>query len=221
MKKYCLYFILITFIFLTSCASEGTTVTDSKGKYISFTLSVKGQLKGDAYYCILLNSESTKIQVDDVSTFTDVIRFYHPSEMQPSTFIWYHKANPTDQILTYITELDIYASVSEDGSTITYTFPVDNNSVVFNNYIPNLFTAQALITNTNGGELGRFIDCMGPDLSSSTLYTIAVDKTKGPIGSLLPAGYPNDRIGDCESSNISSNTPYDNVDITSFRIFTY
>ena len=217
---YCCILILVS-LFLSSCASEGTTASQKEGKYMFLSLSVKGELKGNVYYCILLNSEGNKIQVDDIATFTDVIRYHHASDMSPSGFVWYHKANPTDNVLTYITELDTYASISDDGSTITYTFPLDDKTLPFNNYLPELFTAQCLVANTNGGEIGQYIDTLGPNLSSSTVYTVSVEKTKGPVSATLPAGYPNDGIGDFESSTIPAGMPQENADITSFRIYNY
>lgn len=221
MRIYYFCILIIISLFLSSCASEGTTATQKEGKYMFFSLSVKGELKGNVYYCILLNSEGNKIQVDDIATFTDVIRYHHPSDSSPAGFVWYHKTNPSDNVLTYITELDIYASISEDKKTITYTFPLDDRSLPFNNYLPELFSAQCLVANTNGGEIGQYIDAMGPNLSASTVYTVVAEKTKGPVTAYLPAGYPNDGVGDYEPSTIPAGMPPENADITSFRIYTY
>lgn len=220
---------------LTGCASSGSSsepqqtvfINPETGeesvveetKYITFRLSVQGETEGGVFYCILMNAAGEPIQVDDVGTFTDVIRIYKPDSLGHATYSWYHRLSETDRILSPISEVDTYVSQTEDNSSFIINFPIGDTSVIFNNYIQSSFTVQAMVCdNTGGGELGRFIDCLGPDLSSSTHYSFTVNPQTGAVGSTVPAGYPNDMLYDCEEANIPANTPYINADLSMFSV---
>ncbi len=234
-KHFVLFFVIVTVSFLFSCASEGSSSSSSSSgsvvinpsdpsqeetqRYITFRFAVNGEISGNLYYAILLNAEAQPIQSDDIGTFTDVIRIYKPDSLSAPQYIWYHRISPSDRILSYIADLTNYVSYSDDMSMAIITFPLNNSSVVFDNYIQNTFTAQALVTDTSGAELGKFIDTIGPDLSVSSQYTITVSLTSGAVD--VPSSYPNDMLNDCYDSNIPAGTPYENADIVMFDVNVY
>lgn len=220
MRKILLFLALIIFT-LTSCASEGNADKITIGentKVVRFIMSVKGEVKGDVSYNILFNTNGDKIQPDDLATFTDMIHFVSSSSLQRPEVAWYHKTNPADVQMAYIADLSAYTTVSADNSSIIITFSPDDPSAVFNNYISSTFTVQALIASISGELVGRFIDAMGPQLSSASIYSITVNKFTGIISELLPASYPFDAVGDYIQANVPSGTPSDNCDLISFRI---
>ena len=189
-----------------SGGGEGGGEAENTPKYITFRLSVNGEIEGNVYYCFLFNAEGKPIQVDDVGTLTDAIRVYNGGGLESPTCIWFRRINPADRILSYMSELTNYVSYTDDKSSVLVTFPLGDTSVIFNNYIQSSFTAQALVcSRERDSELGKFIDCIGPDLSSSTHYSVMANPSTGALGASLPAGYPSD-------------CPYENCDITSFSI---
>ena len=240
-NRFLIIFLFTITLFLTSCASEGSSASsgtgyvpynpnsnssgsDSSGSssdnspnYIRFKLSVPGEIKGALYYCILINTEGNPIQVDDIGTYTDVIRICVPDSLDAPRYNWLHRLSDADRILTSITDLTNYVSYSSDKSTVFVTFPLKESSVFKNQIQGNSFTTQVLIT-TAQKEVGQFIDTLGPDLSSSTHYSFMVNPNKGVVSSSIPSGYPSDGLNDYYESNIPDNTPNENADIMSYSV---
>ena len=244
-NRFISIFLLLFILFLVSCASDTSSdnnygyvpynsydTTDSssnsssnsssgssenKPNYIRFRISVAGEIKGSLYYCVLINTEGDPIQVDDIGTYTDVIKIYNPDSIDAPRYHWYHRLNDADRLLTSITDVNNYVSYSSDKSTLFITFPLNKSSVFKNQTQGASFTTQVLIT-TAQKEVGKFIDTLGPDLSSSTLYSFMVNPLKGVVFSSLPAGYPGDSIGDYYEANIPRNTPNANADLTGFSV---
>ena len=196
--------------------SSSNTNSENTPNYIRFRISVAGEIKGSLYYCVLINTEGNPIQVDDIGTYTDVIRICNPDSLDAPRYHWYHRLNDADRLLTVITDIDNYISYSSDKSTVFITFPLKTSSV-FKNQVQSTFATQALIT-TSTKEIGKFIDTLGPDISSCTHYSFLVSPLTGAISSSLPSGYPGDSIGDYYESNIPSNTPDANADLTGFSV---
>lgn len=225
-----IFYISVLFLFLfclSSCASDGDGVTgriysSSDGeakKYISFTLSVRGEVQGNHYYCILLNNQCESVEVSNSGTYTDVIRVYNNSMLGPTTQ-WFHRVeNIADHEFqfTSITMLDDYAYFPPDNSYVRFIFPLDDSSVVFNQFVQsNRFTVQAVTARAEGNiVMGPIVDAIGqgPDISVNALYTMTVDRLNGLLKP-YPAGYPNDPVGDIDSAD-------PNLDITSFRVEVY
>ena len=245
-NKFITILLLTITLFVTSCASEGSsassgtgyipynpnssnasdpsnsntntnTDTDNSPNYIRFRISVPGEIKGSLYYCILLNTEGNPIQVDDIGTYTDVIRICVPDSLDAPRYNWFHRLNEADRILTSITDLTNYVSYSSDKSTVFVMFPLKESSVFKNQIQGASFTTQAVIT-TSEKEMGKFIDTIGPDLSSCTHYSFMVNPASGVVSSSLPSGYPNDSLNDYEESNIPSDTPNENADLMLYSV---
>ena len=200
-----------------SSNSDPNSESEDGPKYIRFRITVPGEIKGSLYYCILLNTEAQPIQVDDIGTYTDVIRICNPDSLDAPQYHWYHRLNAADRLLTIITDLNNYVSYSSDKSTVFVTFPLKDSSVFKNQIQGNSFTTQVLIT-TAQKEVGQFIDTLGPDLSSSTHYSFMVNPNKGVVSSSIPSGYPSDSLNDYYESNIPDNTPNENADIMSYSV---
>ena len=200
-----------------SSNSDPNSESEDGPKYIRFRITVPGEIKGSLYYCILLNTEAQPIQVDDIGTYTDVIRISNPDSLDAPQYHWYHRLNAADRLLTIITDLNNYVSYSSDKSTVFVTFPLKESSVFKNQIQGNSFTTQVLIT-TAQKEVGKFIDTLGPDLSSSTHYSFMVNPNKGVVSSSIPSGYPSDSLNDYYESNIPDNTPNENADLMSYSV---
>ncbi len=200
-----------------SNSSNSDSESENGPKYIRFKITVPGEVKGSLYYCILLNTEAQPIQVDDIGTYTDVIRICNPESLDAPQYHWYHRLNAADRLLTIITDLNNYVSYSSDKTTVFVTFPLKESSVFKNQIQGNSFTTQVLVT-TAEKEVGKFIDTLGPDLSSSTHYSFMVNPNKGVVSSSIPSGYPSDSLYDYYESNIPSNTPNENADIMSYSV---
>ena len=236
-NRFLIIFLFTITLFLTSCASEGSSASSGTGyvpynpnssnssgsssdnspNYIRFKLSVPGEIKGALYYCILINTEGNPIQVDDIGTYTDVIRICVPDSLDAPRYNWLHRLSDADRILTSITDLTNYVSYSSDKSSVFVIFPLKESSVFKNQIQGASFTTQAVIT-TSSKEMGKFIDTLGPDLSSCTHYSFMVNPKSGVVSSSLPSGYPNDSIGDYYESNIPSSTPNENADLMSYSV---
>ncbi|MDQ7823833.1 MAG: hypothetical protein RDV48_13625 [Candidatus Eremiobacteraeota bacterium] len=221
-------------LLLVSCAqgpsgqsfSQGGSTADKN--YITFTLTFNetGSIASNGYYLIMLNSEAQPIEVTNTGTYTDALRLYNDPLAGP-TYYWLHRIpsvpGPGYEFV-YTARIDQYAQISSDSRTLSFTFSTKDSSVIFNQYIFNRFTAQALTTdNFSSAMIGRTLDTMGPgpDITHSDLYTVMVNKTTGPENP-LPPNYPDDELYDwATKGDLPADFPYVNFDIKSFQIYTY
>jgi hypothetical protein len=185
-----------------------------------------GRINTGGSYVILLNAQVQAIEVTNPGTYTDAIKFYYDPNLGPS-YAWLHRIPSVpgpgyDFVST--ARLDEYAQVSSDFRSISYTFKLNDASVIFNQYISNRFTAQAITTDTyQNAILGRVIDAMGPgpDITHNEQYTVFVDKSLGVI-SPQPPSYPQDPLFDWVThGDLPSDYPYANFDLESLQINVY
>ncbi|HEY4001929.1 MAG TPA: hypothetical protein VGO93_23850 [Candidatus Xenobia bacterium] len=210
--------------------SAGTTAGAANGgaagpHTITFHMSVNpsGQIdrSGNGYYIFLLNANDQPIEVTDLDTFTDMVRF------DGVNFQWYHRIEEAPSpgfFLTFISDLNDSGSVSGDQTSLQVTFNVGDASSPFNTFInTNQFTAHAITTDaTNGAIRGRVLDFFGPgpDLNNNESYTVFADKLLGAVNP-LPANFPVDPLNDfIIYPDLASNFPYVNFDLADFDITT-
>lgn len=211
-------------LWVGGCASHtGNSISGEidGNSYLHFRLSVNpsGTIdrSGKGYYVILLNSKGEEIEVTNVDTFTDFIRY------DGVNFDWYtRQANQPNPGWTVALagSLNTEGSVSTDGNSIDVTFNLAESSSLLHQYIVSRrFTAHAMTTDTyHDAILGRVIDVMGDSLDGNALQTVMVDQLLGATKP-YPTYYPNDRLSDWIShSDLDSNFPYVNFDINTLEI---
>ncbi len=225
-------------LFLSGCASsgdEGTnrqstdplgnggTFTSSDLRLLEFNIAVNpnGEIdrSGRGIYAVLLNAQGTPIEVTDLDTFTDVIRF------DGQNFDWYHRlAEVPNPGFTFgqVGPLAGQAQVSPDGKTIQIVLDIGESTSFINQFVPSsVFTAHVVTTDTQGGSfLGRIIDTQGqgPNIDSNSLQTVTVRRGEGATQP-LPQSYPFDPLNDVVlHSDLASDFPYENFDIVRFEV---
>ena len=220
--------ILLAVCLLGGCASEGSSSRistpdgETNGQFLHFALSVNpnGQidLDNNGYYAILLNSQGETIEVTDLDTFTDFIRF------DGINFDWYtRQANLPNPGFTFIQvgSLANQGGLSSDNTRLDIVFDINDTTSFINQYIASTtFSAQLITTDTyQGAYLGRVLDCMGPSLSFNSQQTVMAHKLRGAI-SPLPSIYPDDSLNDwITRDDLASDFPYNNFDIATFEIY--
>lgn len=211
------------------CASSGTdssvqALTEATGiKYLHFRLCVNpnGHIDQNfnGNYAFLLNSQGEAIEVTDVDTFTDIIRF------DGINFEWYtRQANLPNPGFTFTLAGGLNSSsyIHSDGTAIEVVVDLTDSTSFLDQYIASdRFTTHAITTDTyNGSILGRVIDTMGSGIDGNSLQTLMVDKFSGAINP-LPSYYPDDLLNDwLTRDDLADDFPYTNFDIASFEVFT-
>lgn len=176
-------------------------------------------LTGRGIYAILLNAQGTPIEVTDLDTFTDVIRF------DGQNFDWYHRLSQVPNpgyTFAQVGPLAGQAQVLPGGKTIQIVLDTAETTAFVNQFIPaSVFTANVVTTDSFGGSfLGRIIDTggQGPNINSNSLQTITVRKGEGAVQP-LPQSYPFDPLNDVVvHGDLPSDYPYANFDIISFQV---
>ena len=241
MKK--LSVLTITLILLSSllaggCASAGDEgvnreATDPLGnggnfnstnrRLLEFNVAVNpnGQVDrtGRGIYAILLNAQGTQIEVTDLDTFTDFIRF------DGNNFDWYHRlAEVPNPGFTFaqVGPLSGQSRVSPDGKSFQIILDIGESTSFINQFIPSdVFTAHVITTDTQGGAfLGRLIDTLGqgPNIDSNSLQTLTIRRGEGATQP-LPQSYPFDPLNDVVlHSNLGADYPCANFDIVRFEV---
>lgn len=234
MKTISRYLSYLVLLFALACASagsegpngttDGTQAGTTQGKnLLTFRISVNpnGSVDrtGRGFYAVLLNAQGTQIEVTDLDTFTDFIRF------DGQNFDWYHRlADVGNPGFTFVQvgNLSGQARVFPDGKTIEMVVDTSQTTNFINQFIPSSrFTAHAITTDSAGGAfLGRVLDTMGqgPNLNSNSLQTLTVQKGTGALNP-FPPNYPGDPIGDfITKSDLDGSFPYANFDIVRFEV---
>lgn len=174
---------------------------------------------GRGIYAILLNAQGTPIEVTDLDTFTDVIRF------DGQNFDWYHRLSQVPNpgyTFAQVGPLAGQAQVLPDGKSIQIVLDTGESTAFINQFIPaGVFTANVVTTDAFGGSfLGRIIDTggQGPNINSNSLQTITVRKGEGAVQP-LPQSYPFDPLNDeVVHGDLPADFPYANFDIVNFRV---
>ncbi len=185
------------------------------------TINPNGQIDttGRGYYIILLNANGQLIEVTDLDTFTDFIRF------DGRNFDFFHRQlNQPNAGFNFVQvgSLSGSAQISPDGRSIDVVLDVGESTSFLNQFIvANTFTAHAATTdNFQGAFVGRLLDTMGqgPNIGTNSLQTITVRKESGAIEP-LPQSYPTDPLADhIVQNDLSTDFPYENFDIVRFEV---
>lgn len=236
MKKLLLLILYsLVIVQLTSCAqgpdpgsTQNSTGNSGNASYVQFLLKINdaGKLNSQGYYVILFNSEVQPIEATNAGTFTDGIRMQIDPNFGPQHY-WFHRIPSVPgpgYDLVLIARVDEYAQISSDWRTVTYTFKLDDSSVIFNQYIFSRFTAHAMTTDIYmNSVLGRVIDCMGPgpDISQNSQYTVYANRYTG-VENPRPPSYPVDPLYDwCTINDLPVDFPYFDYDIETFQVNTF
>ena len=174
---------------------------------------------GRGIYAILLNAQGTPIEVTDLDTFTDVIRF------DGRNFDWYHRLSEVPNPgfnFAQVGPLSGQSQVLPDGKTLQIVLDIGESTSFINQFIPaGVFTAHVVTTDTQGGAfLGRIIDTQGqgPNIDSNTLQTVTVRRGEG-VTQPIPQSYPFDPLNDTViHSDLPGDFPYANFDIVRFEV---
>lgn len=204
-------------------SGDGGSEDPTRLRLLDFTIAVNpnGQIDrtGRGIYAILLNAQGTPIEVTDLDTFTDVIRF------DGQNFDWFHRLaevpNPGFQF-AQVGPLAGQAQVLPDGKSMQVVLDLGESTGFINQFIPsNQFTAHVVTTDTQGGAfLGRILDTLGqgPNIDSNSLQTVTVRRGEGAV-SPRPQSYPFDPLNDVVvHSDLGDDFPYANFDVVRFEV---
>ncbi|MFA7478856.1 MAG: hypothetical protein WC314_00030 [Vulcanimicrobiota bacterium] len=195
----------------------------SGASLLEFTIAINpnGEVdrSGRGIYAILINAQGTPIEVTDLDTFTDVIRF------DGRNFDWYHRlAEVPNPGFTFaqVGPLSGQAQVLPDGKSIQIIIDTADSTSFINQFVPaQVFTAHVVTTDTEGGGLlGRLIDTQGqgPNIDSNSLQTVTVTRGLGATNP-LPQSYPFDPLNDVKvQTDLGDDFPYANFDIVRFEV---
>ncbi len=219
--------LLLVALGAAGCASgpsaDSVNQAGTGGRFLHFIVSVNPNgvidRTGRGYYAILINAQGEPIEVTDLDTFTDFIRF------DGTNADWYHRqANQPNPGFTFTQagSLNASSSVSEDGKQWRVILDVGESTNFVNQFVvTNRFTAHLVTTdNYQNSILGRVLDTMGqgPDLNSNVQQTLQVQKGSGAV-SPLPAYYPDDPLNDwLTRDDLPPDMPYTNFDIVKFEV---
>lgn len=204
-------------------SGSGTIGATGGNRLLEFRLTVNpnGQIDttGRGYYLIFLNANGQPIEVTDLDTFTDFIRF------DGRNFDFFHRQlNQPNAGFNFVQvgSLAGSAQISPDGRSIDVVLDVGESTSFLNQFIvANTFTAHAGTTdNFQGAFVGRLIDTLGqgPNIGSNSLQTITVRKGSGAIDP-RPQSYPIDAQADHIIQNdLAADFPYQNFDIVRFEV---
>ncbi|MCR5661033.1 MAG: hypothetical protein K6G50_02760 [bacterium] len=208
--------------FIGGCASDSSNIAIKNTEHLlTFTVTVNSNgvidQTGNGYYAILLNSQGNAIEVTDLDTFTDIIRY------DGINFDWYtRQANLPNPgfTFTHVGSLNHSSSISSDGTQLQVVIDLSDSTNYLSQHISaDKFTAHLMTTdNYESAILGRVLDTMGESISSNSLQTVLVDKLLGAIEP-FPTYYPDDPLNDWITRNdLDPDFPYTNFDIARFEI---
>lgn len=211
------------------CASEGSGRRREGGlaargpRLLVFELTVNPNgtidTSGRGYYVILFNAQGEAIEVTDLDTFTDFIRF------DGTNVNWFHRlGNAPNPGFTFVNAgtLNAVSSLSEDGRTWRVVLDAGDPGNFLSQFVAAAtFTIQVVTTDSfQGAIIGRVLDTLGqgPDLDGNSLNTVTVRKGAGPVGP-LPPFFPGDALNDfITHSGLGADFPYPNFDIATFQV---
>jgi hypothetical protein len=192
-------------------------------RFLTFSMSINPNgvidTTGRGYYVFLINTFGTPIEVTDLDTFSDFVRF------DGRSWDWFHRSaqlpRPGFQFFQ-AANLNVFGRIGNDGRSIEVVFDLGDSTNVMNQYITNQnFTVQAMTCdNYKNSILGRPIDVLGqgPDIGKNSLQTLQVRKNEGATVP-LPQSYPSDPLGDfLTHTDLPPDFPYANFDITRFEV---
>lgn len=226
-----LYPLLVIFVLaMGGCASGPAggspaqqAINATGARFLHFILSVNPNgvvdQQGRGYYVILLNSQGDPIEVTDLDTFTDFIRF------DGTNFDWYHRqANQPNPGFTFVQAGSLNASgtLATDRKSFRVILDIGESTSFINQFIvSNRFTAHAVTSdNFQNAIIGRLLDTMGPgpSIGSNTQQTIMVQKGAGAVQP-FPSFYPDDPLNDwITRDDLPPDYPYANFDIAKLEI---
>jgi hypothetical protein len=192
-------------------------------RFLTFRVRVNpnGEIdrSGTGYYALLLNAFAEPIEVTDLDTFTDFIRF------DGQNFDWYHRIGgqpgPSFNFL-YYGNLNGQASLAADGRSFELTLDTQDPTQLLNQFVTQPHFTVHLVTcdNHRSALLGRALDTLGPgpDLSSNSLQTVTVFKGLG-VTLPIPSSYPDDPLNDfLTREDLPPDYPYTNFDLARLEV---
>ncbi|MGI5843726.1 MAG: hypothetical protein ACOX9B_06080 [Candidatus Xenobium sp.] len=219
--------VLLGALGVAGCASgpsENSVAGGSSGpRFLHFTVTVNPNgvidRTGQGYYAILINAQGEPIEVTNLDTFTDFIRF------DGNNVDWFHRqANMPNPGFTFTQagSLNAASSVSADRRQWRLVLDVGESTSFLNQFVvANRFTAHLVTTdNYQNSILGRVLDTMGPGpgLASNAQQTLHIQKGMGAV-SPLPSYYPDDPLNDwITRDDLPPTLPYTNFDIAKFEV---
>ncbi|MEW6278571.1 MAG: hypothetical protein AB1758_08125 [Candidatus Eremiobacterota bacterium] len=217
-------------LFGAGCASgpsaenpvTAATQPDGTPALLSFTLRVNPNgavdTSGRGYYVVLFNAMGDPIEVTDVDTFTDFMRF------DGRSLDWFHRqANLPNPGFSFVQVGSLNQSWRiSDAQSLTIV--LDNNDP--NNLLNQFITAQrfsahlATTDNFQGANIGRILDTLGqgPGIDANSLQTVQLDKVAGALNP-LPQFFPDDPINDwIARDDLGADFPFPNFDVVKFEV---
>ena len=194
-------------------------------RFLAFTLHVNpnGQIDttGRGFYVFLINAFNQQIEVTDLDSFSDFVRF------DGRNFDWYHRQarlpRPGFQFFQ-AANLNVAGRIGTDYRSIEIIFDLGESTNVINQFVtvPNFTCHVVTCDNYQGSVIGRPLDTLGqgPDFQKNSLQTLRVRKGEGATVP-LPQAYPVDPLDDfITQPELQPDFPYANFDIARFEVTT-
>lgn len=216
------------FLFHAGCASGPsrnnpvTAQPDGTPALLSFTLRVNPNgvidLGGRGYYIILFNATGEPIEVTNIDTFTDFLRF------DGRSLDWFHRqANLPNPGFSFVLagSLNNAWRVADPQSLEIVIDSTDPNNLLNQFIVGERFTGHVLTSDSfRGADIGRLLDTLGqgPSADANSLQTLSLDKTRGAL-TPLPQFYPDDPINDwINQPDLGADFPFANFDIVKLEV---
>ena len=192
-------------------------------RLLAFTLQVNPNgvidTSGRGYYIFLINAFGQQIEVTDLDSFTDFVRF------DGRNFDWFHRQaslpRPGFQFFQ-AANINVSGRIGSDRRTLEVIFDLGESTNVLNQFVtqPNFAVHVLTCDNYRGAIIGRPIDTLGqgPDFQKNSLQTLRVRSGEGATVP-LPQSYPLDALGDfLVHPELPVDFPYNNFDIARFEV---
>lgn len=220
---------LLVPILSTGCASgpsssnPTTQQPDATPALLRFTLRVNpnGRIdtSGVGYYLILFNATGQPIEITDIDTFTDFLRF------DGRSLDFYHRqANLPNPGFTFTLagSMNNAWNLTTDGTGLEIVLDPNDPNNLLNQFISaTRFTAHVLTTdNFQGSFIGRVLDTpgQGPDINGNALQTMTLEKSLG-IQDPIPQFFPDDPLNDfIVQPDLPPEFPFLNFDLAKFEV---
>ena len=192
-------------------------------RLLAFTLQINPNgvidTSGRGYYLFLINSNGQQIEVTDLDTFTDFVRF------DGRSFDWFHRQaqlpRPGFQFFQ-AANLNVAGRIGSDRRSIEVVFDLGESTNVLNQFVtsPNFTVHVLTCDNYRSSIIGRPLDTLGqgPDFQKNSLQTLRVRAGQGAVGP-FPQAYPMDPLNDwLVQPELPNDFPYANFDIARFEV---
>jgi len=192
-------------------------------RFLTFTLNINPNgvidTTGRGYYLFLINAFNQQIEVTDLDSFSDFVRF------DGRNFDWFHRQarlpRPGFQFFQ-AANLNIAGRIGTDQRSLEVIFDIGESTNILNQFVQIPFFTVHVVTSDNyqNAIIGRPIDTLGqgPDFGKNSLQTLRVRKNDGATVP-LPQYYPVDPLNDfITQPDLPPDYPYTNFDISRFEV---